>query len=75
MPHQSSDADRGTDRHSRLSIVTLLPVMMVSSGCSPGRVIARGGCWPADAFRNSRPLLALVIQEADVWRLLRAMGE
>ena len=42
---------------------------------APGRVIVGGGgAGPADAFRNSWPLLALVTQEADVWRLLQAMG-
>lgn len=40
-----------------------------------GCVIAGAGAGPADAFRNSWPLLALVTQEADVRRLLQAMGE
>jgi len=41
--------------------VTLLPWGWAVVGSSPGRVVVGGGSRPADAFRNNRPLLALVI--------------
>jgi len=75
VPYQSVGPGCRTDRHSRLSIVTLLPWEWAAVGSSPEHVVAGGGVLaPPTRSATVGPCLPWSPQEADIRRLLQAMG-